>query len=134
MSNHGLLHHLEFYVDDLTTTRSFYDWLLPQLGYQLYQQWDHGFSYRLGDTYLVFVQVETPYRHPHYHRKHSGVNHLAFHVESFTFLEHLRDAMKKKGTPLLYDNQFPHAGGPQHVALYAEDPNRMKLEFVAPMI
>lgn len=134
MSIHGRLHHVEFYVNDLNITRSFYDWLLPQLGYRLYQQWDHGFSYRLGDTYFVYVQVEDKYQHPAYHRKHSGVNHIAFHVDSFAYLQQLRDDMKKKGVPLLYDDRFPFAGGPHHVALYAEDPDRIKLEFVAPSL
>lgn len=132
--SHGQLHHLEFYVTDLNRSRVFYAELLPLLGYQLYQEWPHGFSYRLGEMYLVYVQVQSPYEYPVYHRKHVGLNHLAFHVASFDFLVQLRDAMKKKGITLLYDDRFPYAGGPQHCALYIEDPDRVKLEFVAPTI
>ena len=31
---------------------------------------------------------------------------------------------------LLYDDHYPHAGGPDHHALYLEDPDGIKIELV----
>ena len=53
----GTVHHLEIYVSDLEKTIEFWGWFLPELGYENYQKWDKGISYKLLDTYLVFVQT-----------------------------------------------------------------------------
>lgn len=41
-----MLHHVEIYVSNLETSRTFYDFLLTKLGYSLYQEWDKGLSYK----------------------------------------------------------------------------------------
>ena len=46
-----MLHHVEMNVSNLQQSRDFYDFLLPMLGYELYQQWDKGFSYKV-DAYI----------------------------------------------------------------------------------
>lgn len=45
----SILHHVEIYVKDLSTTRKFYDMLFAKLGYKLYQEWSEGVSYTDGD-------------------------------------------------------------------------------------
>ena len=72
------LHHVEIYVADLKRSRTFWSWFLEQLEYELYQTWDQGFSFLLGDTYLVFVQTQEQHLDPEYHRCRTGLNHLAF--------------------------------------------------------
>ncbi|GGB41168.1 hypothetical protein GCM10011409_18370 [Lentibacillus populi] len=54
----GLLHHIEIYVSDLARSIEFWGWLLEELGYIPFQNWESGRSWKLGSTYLVFVQVE----------------------------------------------------------------------------
>ncbi len=39
--------------------------------------------------------------------------------------------LMKKGVPILYRDQHPFAGGQDHYAGYFEDPDRIKVEFVA---
>ena len=78
----GNIHHLEIYVDDLIKTRNFYEELLKTLGYQLYQEWENGFSFKLNGVYIVFVKVEEEYKEYGYHRKRIGLNHLAFGVKN----------------------------------------------------
>lgn len=124
----GAIHHIEFYVKDLAVSRVFYQNLLEKLGYQLYQEWEQGFSFKLGDTYLVFVQVEEPYQKNGYHRKNIGLNHLAFSVDSHKEVDELREYLLKHSVSLLYDEKYPFAGGKQHYAVFFEDPDRMKLE------
>lgn len=128
-----MLHHVELYVSDLTKSLNAWDWLLTELGYTVYQQWDEGRSYRFGATYLVFVQTEADHLEPPYHRKRTGLNHLAFHADSLDQLERLRPELPRHGFKELYADRFPYAGGPNYIALYFEDPDRMKVELVATM-
>ncbi|KAA0548166.1 hypothetical protein FZW96_10605 [Bacillus sp. BGMRC 2118] len=132
MKKKGLLHHLELYVSNLQQSLQFWDWFLQELGYEEYQQWEEGKSYKLGDTYLVFVQVEEHYKQNIYHRKAVGLNHLAFHVDSREEVDELAKAVKEKGYTILYEDRYPFAGGPEYYALFFEDPDRIKVEVVAP--
>lgn len=77
MKKTGIISHIELYVSDLKRTSSFWEWLLvTKLDYQLYQKWNQGVSFSLGDTYIVFV--ETKKITPNYNRTAVGLNHLAF--------------------------------------------------------
>lgn len=51
------LHHVEIYVSNLARSTEFWGWFLTELGYVPFQEWDAGRSWRLNDTYLVFVQA-----------------------------------------------------------------------------
>lgn len=53
-----MLHHIEVNVTSLARTGSFWEWLFTKLQYESFQRWDGGRSWRLGNTYIVFVQVE----------------------------------------------------------------------------
>jgi catechol 2,3-dioxygenase-like lactoylglutathione lyase family enzyme len=128
----GLLHHVEINVSNLTNTTSFWGWLLEELGYQPYQAWEKGKSWRLGGTYIVFVQAEERFLDVSYHRSRVGLNHLAFHAESMEQVDEITGLLKQKGVPILYEDRHPFAGGESHYAVYFEDPDRIKVEIVAP--
>ena len=129
-----MLHHVELYVSNLHNSTQAWEWLLcEQLGYTLYQSWPEGRSYRYGETYLVFVQTEKTHLAPPYHRKKTGLNHLAFHASSLAQLEEVRQQLASHGFRELYADRFPHAGGPNYTALFFEDPDRIKVELVATM-
>ncbi|MGN7357591.1 VOC family protein [Paenibacillus sp. SAF-054] len=123
-----MLHHVEINVSDLKRSREFWDWLLTALGYGIYQEWEQGFSFKQGPTYLVFVQTEERFLEAPYHRKATGLNHLAFHAESRRLVDQMTDAIRHKGIPLLYEDKHPYAGGPEHYAVFFEDPDRIKVE------
>lgn len=128
----GQLHHVELYVSDLERSTAFWNWFLGELGYELYQSWTGGRSYRLGATYLVFVQTEAAHLDPAYHRKRTGLNHLAFHAASRQQVDQIAAALRERGVPVLYEDAHPHAGGPGTYAVFFEDPDRIKVELVAP--
>jgi len=130
MSNAGLLHHVEIYVDDLEATKTFWGWLLSRLGYARYQEWDAGISYQKGDTYLVFAQTEEKYRTPTYHRCHSGLNHLAFHATK-ELIVCIEAKLRDRGVTILYEERHPYAAGEDCYAIFFEDPMRMKVELCA---
>ena len=131
-SQAGLLHHVEIYVSDLNRSREFWHWFLDELGYSMYQEWDEGISFKLGETYLVFVQTSDKYQTPTYHRCRTGLNHLAFHAASRAQVDGITDALQKREIPILYQDQHPYAGGNDHYAVFFEDPDRIKVELVAP--
>ncbi len=128
----GLLHHIELYVSDLERSVKFWGWLLEELGYTAYQNWPEGKSWKLGDTYLVFVQTEERFLDVPYHRCRTGLNHLAFHGESKEHVDLITKQLKNRNVRILYPDTHPFAGGESHYAVYFEDPDRMKVEIVAP--
>lgn len=130
MVERGRLHHLEVYVRDLHRSVSFWGWLLTELGYQLTQEWDEGCSYRLGDTSLVFVQA--PAGASELDRRAAGLNHLAFRVVDTGEVDALTSALRARGVRILYEDRHPRAGGPNHYAVFCEDPDGLKVELVAP--
>lgn len=128
----GIIHHIELYVSNLEKSKKFWTWLLTELGYEPFQKWDKGFSWKLGDTYLVFVQVEERYNDVTYHRCRVGLNHLAFHLDSKEEVNEITEKLMSKNIPLLYKDRHPYAGGADYYAVYFEDPDRIKVELVAP--
>lgn len=126
----GQVHHIELYVSDLERSRLFWAWLLERLGYTLYQTWPLGFSYSFDKTYIVFVQTETNYLKEAYHRKHVGLNHLAFHADLQLLNQLHHEAIDLK-IPLLYEERYPYAAHPDHQAFFMEDPDRIKVEIAS---
>lgn len=91
-----MLHHVEIYVANIEKSRLFWSELLEELSYELYQTWNEGFSYKFGETYLVFVQAEEPFLAEGYHRKRIGLNHLAFHGGTKERVDDFRAKLKQK--------------------------------------
>ncbi len=123
-----MLHHIEINVSNLKQSFDFYQWLFSYLNYSLYQNWEKGFSFKKDTSYIVFVQTEKKYLDTKYHRKHTGLNHLAFLCEIET-IHRLHQAAIDKGIKCLYEDRYPYADGPDHIALFIEDDDRIKLEF-----
>jgi catechol 2,3-dioxygenase-like lactoylglutathione lyase family enzyme len=122
--NQGLIHHLEFYVSDLQETLAFWSWLFAELGYKKYQEWDKGQSWKLGNTYIGFLETEKDYKEPSFHRKRTGLNHIAFTV-SQDDLEAIKTKLIEKEIALLYEDQNITD------AIFFEDPDRIKIELAA---
>ncbi|WHX28092.1 VOC family protein [Virgibacillus halodenitrificans] len=128
----GLLHHIEIYVSDLKKSAEFWGWLLEELGYSSYQKWEYGQSWKIEDTYIVFVQTDEGFLDVKYHRKRVGLNHLAFHAESRQHIDDMTEKLNNRGVTILYQDQHPFAGGDNYYAVYFEAPDRIKVELVAP--
>ncbi|MBK6773255.1 MAG: VOC family protein [Ignavibacteria bacterium] len=128
----GIIHHIEIYVSDLERTILFWEWLLTKkFTYEIFQKWDRGISFKLGETYIVFVQTEKKYLSNPYNRKNTGLNHLAFHCSSKEFVDTLTKELKEKNINILYADKHPYAGGENYYAVFFEDPDRIKVEVVA---
>ncbi|MBK0348410.1 VOC family protein [Aerococcaceae bacterium zg-ZJ1578] len=122
------MHHIELYVSNLNKTREFYSWLLIRLGFELFQDWEQGFSYKKGGFYIVFVQTKDKYITNGYNRCNIGLNHLAFSCPNKNKINEIREQLLQRGAILLYDDKYPYASGYEHYAVYFEDPDRIKIE------
>ncbi|GAA3210038.1 VOC family protein [Dactylosporangium siamense] len=125
-----MLHHVELWVPDLARAVRSWGWLLGELGWTQFQDWDAGRSWRLGATYLVVEQSPalTADRHE---RCRPGLNHLAFHVEGRERLDAITGAAGGHGWSLLFPDRHPYAGGPEHYAAYLEDADGFEAELVS---
>jgi catechol 2,3-dioxygenase-like lactoylglutathione lyase family enzyme len=126
----GMVHHIELWVPDLDRAITSFGWLLTEMGYRLYQDWPGGRSWGAGHTYIVVEQspARTASRHD---RCRPGLNHLAFHVASRREVDELTAEARLHGWRLMFADQHPYAGGPQHYAAYLENVDGFEVELVA---
>lgn len=126
-----MLSHVEIYVSDLERSASFWGWFLERLGYEPFQSWPEGRSWKLGETYIVFVQAPVDALAVGYDRRRVGLNHLAFHAASREEVNEATAALRKRGVRILYEDRHPYAGGSDHYGLFFEDPDGIKVELHA---
>ncbi|MBO9046224.1 VOC family protein [Curtobacterium flaccumfaciens pv. flaccumfaciens] len=124
----GTLHHVELRTADLDTAVGPWGWLLGELGYEPFQRWEHGRSWRLGPLYVVLESAPLDGDHD---RRRPGLSHLAFHAGAAETVERLWAEAPGHGWARLYEDRHPFAGGPEHHAAFLEDAERFKVELVA---
>lgn len=130
----GSLHHLELRVADLEATAPSWTWLLNELGYEQFQFWADGISWKHADTYIVLERSPHSVSHD---RRQAGLSHLAFHVTDKADVDRLWHDAVKHGWSRLYEDRHPWAGGaPEaessgHYAAFLENAERFKVELVA---
>ncbi|MDY7086431.1 MAG: VOC family protein [Actinomycetota bacterium] len=115
-----MLHHVELWVPDLAGALEPWGWLLGSLGWQPYQDWPGGRSWRHDDVYLVLEQSPALSGSVH-DRLAPGLNHLAFTVDGPAEVDRLTAASSSHGWALLFPDRHPRAGGPTSYAAYLED-------------
>jgi catechol 2,3-dioxygenase-like lactoylglutathione lyase family enzyme len=128
-----MLHHVELYVSDLARSVSFWTPFMGLLGYEP-DPWPGGMNYLRGpgEPYFCLLQAEQQHLAAGYHRKRVGLNHLAFRATSREQVDQVAAWVRASGHTLLYADRHPYAGGPNYYAVFCEDPDRFKLEVVAP--
>ncbi|MCW2960273.1 MAG: hypothetical protein JWM25_1538 [Thermoleophilia bacterium] len=127
-----MMHHLELNVSDLERSSAFWGWLLEWLGHAPHMQWERGRSWMVDGIELAFVQTAPRHLAAPFHRGQTGLNHLAFRARSREQVDQLTSALRERGVEVLYAAQHPFAGGPDYYAVFFEDPDRIKVELVAP--
>jgi catechol 2,3-dioxygenase-like lactoylglutathione lyase family enzyme len=125
-----MLHHVELWVPDLERGKAQWGWLLGALGYQQFQDWPDGRSWRLGATYLVIEQSASMSAAEH-DRLRPGLNHLAFHAGPRQRVDVLAERAPTHGWTLLFADKHPYAGGEDHYAAYLANTDGYEVELVA---
>jgi len=128
-----MLHHVELFVGDLDRSCAFWTPFMALLGYES-ERWSGGMNYFREDdpTYLCLLPAAPEHVKAGYHRKRIGLNHLAFRGTSRGHVDQIARWIEDNGHTLLYKDRHPFAGGPDYYAVFCEDPDRIKLEVVAP--
>ncbi|GAA4161911.1 hypothetical protein GCM10022286_20240 [Gryllotalpicola daejeonensis] len=128
MSDVGMPHHIELRTADLTGAVQSWGWLLGRLGYEPYQEWSAGRSWRRGPVYVVLESAPISGAHD---RRTPGLSHLAFHAGSRQDVDALWADAPDHGWSQLYSDRHPWAGGASHYAAFLENHERFKVELVA---
>lgn len=105
--------------------------MLSLLGYKVKEQWEM-LEMTNGDSEIIFYETAQKYRAIKYHRKETGLNHLAFAVSSKEEVDQfVSEFLKVRNITTLYGSPkaFPqYTKG--YYAVYFEDPDRIKIEVV----
>ena len=128
-----MLHHVELYVSNLERSVAFWTPFMALLGYEP-DRWSHGMNYvrAPGEPYFCLLEAEERHAAAGYHRKRVGLNHLAFRAASRVQVDDVTNWLRSSGHTVLYEDKHPFASGPNYYAVFCEDPDRFKLEVVAP--
>jgi len=126
----GGLHHVELWVPDIARAERDWGWLLGRLGYELFQDWPAGRSWRLAGTYIV-VEQSPAMTAAVYDRLRPGLNHLAFHAGTRGEVDALAADGPANGWTLMFADRHPHAGGQDHDAAYLATTDGFEAELIA---
>ena len=126
------IHHFEYNVSNLKKTKKFYDNFLKLLGWRRFMTQKDLVGYTNGFTKLFLIQVEKRFNNSGFHRKHIGLNHIAFWVKSRNDVDRFNRFLISKKITVLYggprDYSAEYSKG--YYAVFFEDPDRIKLEVV----
>lgn len=124
------LHHVEVWIADLAEARAEWGWLLRELGFERESAWPDGESWAAGGAYLTLTT--SPHLSTATHdRRAPGVNHLAFKAGTPDRVDAIVARAGRHAWRLLYQDRYPHAGGPDHYAGWLESSAGFKAEVVA---
>ncbi len=126
------LYHLQINVKDTKVSFPFYKELFSYLEYKVSQEGSDyiGFTNAANDLWLI--GTESKYLNNKFHRKNTGLNHIAFKVDSREKVdEFYNDFLIKNKIAALYDSPklFPEYSK-DYYAVYFEDPDKIKIEVV----
>lgn len=111
--------------------RSFPFWkeLLTYLEFELMLDGNH-FDASDGHTFLCFSTTKPGYEQQ-FHRKHTGLNHIAFNVASREEVDRfVEEYLEPRSIPALYGGAKEYDYTLGYYAVYFEDPDRIKVEVV----
>src|SRR5690625_3674055 len=124
------IHHVENRVADFVEARDQWGWLLKRIGFTLESEWTEGQSWEANGAYLTLTtspNLSTDVRD----RRAPGVNHIAFKAADEMTVDQIMTEAKHHGWRPLYQESYPHAGGPGHYAGWLENSAGFKAEVVA---
>ncbi|WP_163541240.1 VOC family protein [Occultella kanbiaonis] len=124
------LHHVELWIADLEQARTEWGWLLTRVGFALDGDWPGGQTWTAGGAYLTFT-TSPNLTMPVHDRRRPGLNHLAFKAGPQAAVDAIMADGPEHGWRPLYQERYPHAGGPDHYAGWLENSAGFKAEIVA---
>jgi len=127
----ALPNHLDLNVSDLPRSEAFYEALGGWFGWSEIERGEGWISIGTDAFYVTLVQTGERFKSRGFHRKAVGVNHVAFRAGSHGDVDRLHGWLVARGTPILYGGPLDMSErGEPNYAVFFEDPDRLKLEFV----
>ena len=123
-------HHVEVWIADLEEAGAEWGWLLRQLGFTRKSEWPEGQSWAAGGAYFTLT-TSPNLTGPAHDRRSPGMNHLAFKGGAADRVDAIMADAQEHGWRPLYQERYPHAGGPGHYAGWLENSAGFKAEIVA---
>lgn len=123
------LGHFGINLSNEETSFPFWKDLLTHLGFTLKLDGNH-FDASDGHAFLCFSVTKAGHRQPAFHRKRTGLNHVAFSVASPKVVDDfVKEFLQPRNIPQLYGGAkaYPEYA-PGYYAVYFEDPDRIKVE------
>src|SRR3989338_1719079 len=124
------LYHIQINVHDAKKSLPFYKRLFAYFEYKIIDESEGHIGVSNGMTDFWIIETEEAHKEKGYHRKATGLNHLAFKVSSKADVERFAtEFLQKKKLKVLYNTprDYPEykAG---YYAVFFEDPDRLKIE------
>ncbi len=124
------LYHIELNVSDFKVSSHFYKDLLGYFDYTVMFENEFLLGLTNGSTDFWIVRTAPEHLSKVFHRKGSGLNHIAFRVSAKSDVDTFsKEFLKPRNIVPLYDSPhlFPEYTE-NYYAVYFEDPDRIKLE------
>src|SRR5438105_14709285 len=115
------IHHIELNVSDLEASLNFYDKLASFFTESSISREGKSFSWNFQSFYLYFNQVQERFADSAYHRKRTGLDHIAIRLENKEQVLSLRVFLLKENIPILYDADYY---GERYFVIYIENTDR----------
>ena len=126
------LYHLQINVSSGERAGAFYRDLFRYLDWRVIHDESGVIAFSDGTVNIWLIPTAGSFARRGFHRKGTGLNHLAFRVERREDVDRFRDEfLAPRGMATLYDTprEFPEYR-PGYYAIFFEDPDRLKLEVV----
>lgn len=127
----AIFNHLTLNVSDFKKSAAFYKDLFNYLSAKFVKDDTNHMGVRLGEGEIWIKETEPKYKNRGFHRKSTGLNHLAFRVGTKEEVDlFYREFLKPRDVPSLYGSPAHYPYTEKYYAVYFEDPDRIKLEIV----
>lgn len=126
-----MIDHIGLNVPDLESAKSYYDVIMPLLGYEPFIASDDQFSYRPGGekpgTTVFFYAAPIA---SEYVRKHVGLQHLAFRARARSQVDDAHGTALELGSQILFSPRLFPQYHENYYAAFWFDPHGFLLEIV----
>lgn len=124
------LYHIQINVHDAKVSLPFYKKLFAYFEYKIIDESEEHIGVSNGTTDFWIIQTGDAHKDKNFHRKGTGLNHIAFRVSSKKEVDTFaKEFLVKNKVKILYEKpkEYPeYKKG--YYAVFFEDPDRVKLE------
>jgi catechol 2,3-dioxygenase-like lactoylglutathione lyase family enzyme len=126
----GRVHHVFVNVKDMERSVTFYDWLMPKLGYATSWAFGDGHGYLSPHGSFWLKRTDPRFAGDVFHKDRVGLCEIAFAANSRDEVDGLARALAERDVRILdAPREYPEYV-PGYYAVFFADPDGMKLELV----